>query len=67
HLFINAGGVAPARWFAPVVAVLLKAGLEGVIPENFLALEHPSRGPLEPGLLDDAQGANNSLVGSGAP
>lgn len=66
HLFINAGGVAPARWFAPIVGLLIKAELQGVIPEKFLALDHPSRGPLEPVLLSKKATEAGILASSSA-
>jgi hypothetical protein len=42
------GSIPMARWHSPLVALLLKAELLGIIPANFKAEGHASRAPREP-------------------
>ena len=42
-LWIMMGGIPTGRYFAPVMAVMIQAQLEGVFPESFQAIGHPSQ------------------------
>jgi hypothetical protein len=46
--WIMEGSIPMARWHAPLMAMLVKAELLGVVPASFKVDGHPSRTPAEP-------------------
>jgi hypothetical protein len=36
------GGMPQARWYAPLVALQVKAEIEGLVPDSFKVPGHPS-------------------------
>lgn len=46
--WILEGSIPMARWHSPLMALLVKAELLGIVPESFKAEGHPSRTPQEP-------------------
>jgi len=46
--WILEGSLPMARWHSPLMALLVKAEIDGIVPEAFKATEHPSRTPSEP-------------------
>jgi putative flavoprotein involved in K+ transport len=49
-LWIMYGGIAHARWYAPLLAMQIGAELKGVVPQSFKEEGHPSRTPTESNL-----------------
>jgi len=47
-LWIMEGSIPMARWHSPLMALIVKAELDGLVPESFKAEGHPSRTPSEP-------------------
>ncbi len=46
--WILEGSIPMARWHSPLMALLIKAELLGIVPDGFKAEGHPSRTPTEP-------------------
>ena len=46
-LWIMLGAIAQARWYSPLVAVLIKGRLDGLVPSSFDREDHPARTPDE--------------------
>lgn len=47
-LWILEGSLPMARWHSPLMALIVKAELDGIVPESFKAQGHPSRTPSVP-------------------
>ncbi|MEU1980838.1 NAD(P)/FAD-dependent oxidoreductase [Nocardia sp. NPDC019395] len=46
-LWIGLGAIPQARWYSSLMATLIQGHLKGLVPESFLAPDHPSRTPRE--------------------